>query len=375
MKHKYLLTAILTIGTCLVLSTTAGAHPASGIVIDRGGNVYFSDLETIWKINTNGKLSVFRAGVRGRHIHELAIDEHDNIYGGDVSYDSQKWISEVWKMTPDGRFEYLLAPTDSPPPGMSIWRDHAGNNYFVDQNNHTKTQTLLLRRTPAGVVTTLAGSAYGHMDGNGTAAKFGSIGGLAFGPDGSLYLTDGAFVRKVGMDGTVTTVAQGLDVRTSEDKPTLFGGLSGSLTGIAVDAAENIYVTDQGNRRLFKINRAGLAEVLFRTDPPYFPNGVAVAPDGTVYVLEFSLTLLGSGSGPRVRKISPNGQSEILATVGADRDGANLKATVVRAAGASTERFLSFIVAERSRYGLLILAVAIFGAGGLLWQRWRKRRV
>jgi len=42
---------------------------------------------------------------------------------------------------------------------------------------------------------------------------------MAFGVDGSIYLSDGAFVRKVAMDGTVTTVGSGLDFRESADQP------------------------------------------------------------------------------------------------------------------------------------------------------------
>ena len=62
---------------------------------------------------------------------------------------------------------------------------------WMDQNNHLKQRTILLRRTPDGQVTTLAGGAYGHRDGTETEAQFSSVGGLAFGADGSLYLSDG----------------------------------------------------------------------------------------------------------------------------------------------------------------------------------------
>jgi sugar lactone lactonase YvrE len=368
---------ILGITVALILITSdASAHPASGIVRDRAGNIYFSDLETVWKIDTADKLSVFRPGVNGRHVHELAIDDQDNIYGADISYESQKWISAVWKMTPDGSFQFLLKPTDNPPRGMSIWRDREGNNYFVDQNNHTKTQTLLLRRTPAGQVTTLAGGAYGHADGKGTAARFSSVGNVAFGPDGSLYLSDGSTVRKVAMDGTVVTVAANLDARTKDDKPTLFGGSYGQLSGLAVDAEENVFVADAGNRRLFKIDRKGKAEVLLRSDPPYFPNGVAIGASGELYVLEVGFTLPGSWSGPRVRKITADGKSIVLATIGAENDGRNLKASVARHAGASAESFLSFfLIGDRIKYCILILSAGILCTGAVVWQRRKRQRV
>src|SRR5213593_2222554 len=143
--------AFFAAAVILLLAPSTRAHPATGIVVDRKGQIYFSDLETVWKLGTDGKLSIFRTGVSGRHVHELAIDEQDNIYGADISYEpaTKKWISDVWKMTPEGKLSYLLEPTADPPPGMSIWQDQKRNMYFIDQDNHTKTQTLLLRRTPA----------------------------------------------------------------------------------------------------------------------------------------------------------------------------------------------------------------------------------
>lgn len=370
-------TTIAIVAQCLLFTISAQAHPASGIVLDRAGNIYFSDLETVWKIDAARKLSIFRAGVSGRHVHELAIDGQDNIYGADVSYEpaAQKFISDVWKMSPDGAFEYLLEPTDNPPRGISIWRDREGNNYLIDQNNHTKTQTLLLRRAPDGKVITLAGSSYGYADGKGTAARFSSVGNMAFGPDGSIYLTDGSSVRKVAMDGTVTTLAKGLDFRTREDKPTLFGGAYGNLAGLTVDSAGTVYVADAGNRRLFKIDRAGKVDVVLRTDPPYFPNGVVTAPGGDIYVLEVGFTIPSAWSGPRVRKITADGKSTILATVGADSHGGNLKAAIARSAGASAESFLSFFaIGERIKIGVVILGLSILCTVGILWQRRRRQR-
>jgi hypothetical protein len=375
MKRK-LIPIILTLAAQLCfLSAHAKGHPASGIVVDRAGNIYFSDLETVWKLDASGKLSVFRPGVPGRHVHELSIDEQDNIYGADISYVSEKWISDVWRMTPEGKFAYLLEPTDNAPRGMSIWRDRQGNMYLVDQNNHLKQQTLLLRRTPEGKVSTLAGSAYGHADGKGVAARFSSVGGMAFGLDDSLYLTDGTFVRRVMPDGTVTTVASDLNVRTSEDKPTLFGGLYGNLAGLGVDGNGNVYVADAGNRRLLKIESGGKVAVLLRTEPPFFPNGVAAAR-GNLYVLEVGLTLPNLTSGPRIRKITPDGKSVILATAGSEGGAENFKAAVARRAGVAAENFLSFfLVGERIRYSIALLSASILLGFAIIWRRYRRQRL
>lgn len=77
---------LFLVASSFVFAGRAMAHPPTGIVVDRNGVVYFSDLETIWRVNPQGQLAVFRPGVRGRHVHELSIDEQDNIYGADISY-------------------------------------------------------------------------------------------------------------------------------------------------------------------------------------------------------------------------------------------------------------------------------------------------
>ena len=144
-RLRYCLLTFLAAAVIVILPATAAAHPATGIVVDRKGQVYFSDLETIWKLDTNRKLSVFRAGVGGRHVHELTIDDQDNIYGEDISYEpaTKKWISDVWKMTPEGKLTYLVAPTTDPPKALTMWRDREGYTYFFDQNNHLKQRTVL----------------------------------------------------------------------------------------------------------------------------------------------------------------------------------------------------------------------------------------
>lgn len=302
----------------LLLGVRASAHPATGIVVDRQGRIYFSDLETVWRLDAEGKPTVFRAAVSGRHVHQLTIDEDGNIYGADISYvpATQKWINAVWRMSPAGQQTWLVAPTENVPRGISIHRDRAGSTYFVEQNDHTKRETFLLKRTAGGEVVTVAGGAYGHADGRGAAARFSSVGGMAFARDGSLYMADTTSLRRVSPDGDVRTIATNLDAANKGDTK-MFGGSYAMLMGLAIDAGDNVYIADHGNRRILKITGDGKYARVLSTEPPWSPTGVAAAPDGSILVLEIGFTLPATYSGPRVRRISPDGTIKTLVTIGA----------------------------------------------------------
>ncbi len=209
------ITAIITL--CVLLAESVSAHPAWGIVIDRNNQIYFSDIETVWKIDAQGKLTVFRAGVSGRHTHDLNIDEAGNLYGADNSYEpaTQRFFSAIWKMTPGGGFSYLLASTDNPPEGTSIWRDRDGNMYHV--TNYPERELLVLKRTPNGNVTALVGSSNAVREYRQGSPY--SIGGMAFGSEGALYFTDNSNVRKVTMDGRMTMLARNLTVENTAETP------------------------------------------------------------------------------------------------------------------------------------------------------------
>jgi hypothetical protein len=310
---RAIVTSIISImAVCALTTGQAWAHPAWGIVVDRDNQVYFSDLETIWRIDAQGKLTVFRAGVSGRHTHELAMDENGNIYGDELIYEpaTQRYISALWKMQPAGNFAYTLTPTHDPPKGMSLWRDRDGNMYSASWKSNSERETLIFKRTPDGKVLTLSGNKE-------AADRFRqvvlySVGGMAFAGDGSLYVADGASIRKVTMTGAVTTLARDLPPDNSPNNPA-GKSVAPRLLGITVDAEGSVFVADNENRRVLKIAPDGKAVTLVRAEQPWSPAGVAFR-NGNLYILEFGFTPPNKSHGARVRKLSSDGKITVLAT-------------------------------------------------------------
>lgn len=352
---RALVTAIFAIvPMCVLLAVEAQAHPAWGITVDRQGQIYFSELKTIWKIDAQGQLSVFRAD---GHTHDLNIDEAGNVYG-------EHDFSAIWKMTPAGSFSYLFAPNENPPRGVSIWRDRDGNMYSVEQNNHIKRETLLLKRTPDGKVSLLAGGRYGHADGKGSRAKFSNIVGMTFGPDGSLYVVDSSGIRKVTMAGVVTTLVRQIKLENASDNSA--GG--SSLFGITVDAQGSAFVADYGNRRILKIAPNGRMSTLIRTEESWFPTGVAER-GGELYILEESHTPSFKPLGTRVRQLSPDGRVTVLATVGVNGTSSKNPAKVENSSDEGAER-----VADSKQNAPYALLETGIGAFALTFIVWRVRR-
>ena len=360
MTRAVIITVTALVTLCVFPAGGVSAHPAWGIVVDRHNQIYFSDLETVWKVDAQGKLTVFRAGVNGRHTHDLNIDADGNIYGADNSYEpsTQRFFSAVWRMTPAGSFSYLLAPTDDPPEGTSIWRDRDGNMYHA--TNYPERELLVLKRTPGGNVTVLVGSSNVLREYRQGSPY--SVGGMAFGADGALYLTDGPNLRKVTADGRMTTLARNLAVENPAESPMPESPVT-RLFGIVVDAQGNVFAADNGNRRVLKVTSGGTISTAGRAEQPWAPTGVALK-DGNLYILEFGFYPPSTYT-PRVRKLSPDGRITTVATVGENGNPAVGGSTP----GVNSER------TSESRAGVPYLLLGV-GAGifALTVIIWRKRR-
>ena len=120
--------------------------------------------------------------------------------------------------------------------------DDAGQLFVYDVGSRS-IRTI----SPAGIVSTLAGGTEGEpADGKGAAAVFNSVGGMAVGPDGVLYVSDFRTVRKVSADGTVSTLA-GEAERGGNTDGALPAARFNALGGIAIASDGRIFVADYGD--------------------------------------------------------------------------------------------------------------------------------
>src|ERR1043166_3113371 len=203
----------------------------------------------------------------------------------------------------------------SQPQGLAV--DGAGNLYVADTGNYT-----IRKITPAGVVTTLAGSAgtSGTNDGTGSSARFYEPEGVAVARDGSLiYVADtwNHTIRQITPGGVVTTLAGTAGSSGTND------GTGGSAqfnqpTGLAVDGAGNVYVGDTGNQTIRKVTAGGVVTTPAGSAGNYGtndatgssarfwdPQGVALDSATNLYVADsFNHT---------IRKVTPAGVVSTLA--------------------------------------------------------------
>jgi trimeric autotransporter adhesin len=141
----------------------------------------------------------------------------------------------------------------SNPTGVTV--DSAGNLYIADLGNNR------IRKVSAtGIITTVAGTGVGGFSGDGaaaTAAQLSAPSRVAVDSAGNLYIADAINnrIRKVtAATGFISTIA-GTGVQGfSGDGGLATSAQIGNARGVTVDSAGNIYVADNDNNRIRKID-------------------------------------------------------------------------------------------------------------------------
>ena len=327
--------AALVVATPAVVSTVAGLAGSSGstngtgsaarfnapadLALDNAGNAYVADTgnDTVRLLTPAGAVTTLagQAGAAGSgdgagaarfyHPAGIALDSAGNAYVADTDNDTiRKLVLASGAVTTLAGRAGVVGTNDGTgtaarfngPSGLAV--DAAGNLYVADTLNHT-----IREITPAGVVTTIAGTAgmSGSVDATGSAARFHGPQGLALDSSGDLFVADtnNNAIRKLAVASrAVTTVAGQTGIAGSADGP----GSQAQFnfpSGLASDAAGNLYVADTDNDTLRLIapsgavsTLAGLAGTSSSVDGTgttarfNYPTGVAADSTGDVYVAD-----------------------------------------------------------------------------------------
>lgn len=179
--------------------------------------------------------------------------------------------------------------------------NEAGSLLVADATRH-----VIRKVSPSGSTSVLAGleGTSGSNDGTGPAARFLRPSGIAVDRAGNAYVSDtgNRTIRKITPEGVVTTIAGTPDYFKRWDGAGAAARFNRPF-GLAVDAAENVYVADRENNAIRKITAAGAVSTLsavVRT-----PGGIVSDTSGNLYVTETDWN--------RITKVAPDGSSTILA--------------------------------------------------------------
>ena len=323
-------------GTAGVSGSVDGSGAAArfsylaGLRVDANGNLFIADNgnDVVRRVTTAGVVTTFagtapspgsadQAGATASFWSPLGIstDAAGTIYVADYQNHTIRKISVGGAVTTLAGSPDVAGSADgtgsaarfSYPYDVAV--DSDGTVFVADQGNY-----IIRAITPAGVVTTLAGSAgmSAVVDGAGSAARFGFPAAVAADGHGNLYVVDGSTIRKVTIAGATVSTLAGMAGAPDSVDGTGAAARFYSPAGIVVASDGNLYVSDYGASNIRRVTPAGVVTTLAGTAFSYGSvDGVGAAarfsglesisadPSGNLYCAD-------SGN-HSVRKITPGG--------------------------------------------------------------------
>jgi len=340
-------------------ATGTELNQPEGVAVDAAGNLYIADTTNnrVREVTTNGNIATVAgtglAAVYGSIYDEtgvststgdnepatsaavvlptdVALDAAGNLYIADYGNARvrvvTKGVIRAFAGSPSGGIPLVsgqaaISVQLNGPTGLAV--DTSGNVYFAEGSIGTGSglgagDYRIWVVTGNAILNAAAGNGLESYAGDGGAAALAELNGpagIAIDQAGTLYMADSANhrIRRVTAGGAIDTFAgTGTPGFSGDGGPAKQARLNGPL-GVAVDSSGNVYISDTNNNRIREVSSGGTINTIAGNGNASFygdgspagqaslhaPAGLAVAPDGTVYVAD---TL-----SERVRKIAPNG--------------------------------------------------------------------
>jgi trimeric autotransporter adhesin len=235
--------------------------------------------------------------------------------------------------------------------------DPAGNLYVIGVRG-----AYVRRITPQGAISTFAGGQLGGFAGDtgpATSARLGAPVAITFDRDGNAYIADNGNhrIRRVNTSGIISTVAGSAQSGFAGDGGPAVEARLLSPAGVAVDAEGNLFISDNQNNRIRRVDRVGVISTFVEIPSP---GHLAFDAQGRLLVAHTNV----------IRAISPDGTQVVIAggpTAGFAGDGG--PATEARLSlpfGIAVARDESIYFADQANARVRKLTPVRLTAGGIL---------